>query len=251
MIVYSNSCSFGAPCQYTVYPEIVAKNLNAELINKGVPGSCNRRIIRTTLRDVTELLDEQQNILVLIGLTFISRTELWRPDLEAVDNDGHFYSIMSDHKKFDWSNGLIDTIVPNIHQHVDSQISNYYKEWLLHYDRESIMTDLCADLIMLLGWFRSKNIKYIVFSGPEKLEGDSYIGYNSPFIHSLQKTLKEDSNVIDPWQFSFGTYALEQGFRPVDEDIYGKHGHPSENAHKNFGEYLTYFYSKIIDKQLL
>ena len=55
MILYSNSCSFGAPFQgHTVYPEVVANSLSAKLVNDGIPGSCNRRIIRSTLRSLIQ-----------------------------------------------------------------------------------------------------------------------------------------------------------------------------------------------------
>tara|TARA_R110000803_G_C11870845_1_gene308396 strand:- start:43 stop:762 length:720 start_codon:yes stop_codon:yes gene_type:complete len=236
MIIYSNSCSFGAlNNSYPVYSEIIAKTLNAQLVNKGKPGSCNRRIIRTTLRDLNEITDD---VIVLIGLTFISRSEIWRPDLPAVDNDGHFYQIKPT-QKLSWPNGLMDTIIPNIHEKVDPEIRNYYKEWILHYDREATMTELCADLVMLIGWLRSKGITYKIFSNVDKLEGSEYIGYNSPFISSLQDTILKDEGVIDPWKFSFGTFAREQGLRPIDEDVLGVHGHPGARAHELFAKYLT------------
>ena len=236
MILYSNSCSFGAPTDdHAVYPEIVAKNLNAQLINKGIGASCNRRIIRTTLRDVNEIADD---VLVLIGLTFLSRSEIWRPEVPAVDNDGHFYQIKPT-QNVSWTNGLMDTIVPNIHEKVDPEVSDYYKQWILHYNRESQMTELCTDLVMLTGWLRSKGIKYKIFSNVDKLEGSEHIGYDSPFISSLQDTILNDEGVIDPWKFSFGTFARELGLRPKDEDLLGIHGHPGAQAHELFAKYLT------------
>ena len=235
MILYSNSCSFGAPTKsHPVYSEIIAKTLKAQLINKAIPGSCNRRIIRTTLRDVNEIADD---VLVLIGLTFISRSEIWRPDLPAVDNDGHFYQIRPT-QNVSWTNGLMDSIVPNIHEKVDPVVSEYYKEWIIHYNRESQMTELCTDLFMLIGWLRSKGIKYKIFSNVDKLEGSEYVGYNSPFISSLQDTILKDEGVIDPWKFSFGTFAREQGLQPKDEHLYGIHGHPGARAHELFAKYL-------------
>ena len=236
MILYSNSCSFGAPTDaHAVYSEIVAKTLNAQLVNKGIGGSCNRRIIRTTLRDVNEITDD---VLVLIGLTFLSRSEIWRPEVPAVDNDGHFYQIKPT-QKVSWINGLMDTIVPNIHEKVDPEVSDYYKQWIHHYNRESQMTELCTDLVMLTGWLRSKGIKYKVFSNVDKLEGSEYVGYNSPFISSLQDTIIKDEGVINPWKFSFGTFAREQGLQPKDEHLFGIHGHPGARAHELFAKYLT------------
>ena len=238
MMVYSNSCSFGATNNnYPVYSEIFAKSLNADLVNKGLPGSCNRRIIRTTLRDLNEVTSTDE-IIVLLGLTFISRSEVWRADIPATDNDGHFYQIKPV-QNVSWSGGLMDTIVPNIHKKVDSKIGNYYKEWILHYSREAQMTELCTDLVMLMGWLQRKNITYRIFSNVDKLEGNEYIGYTSPFINSLYSTILEDDGVINPWEFSFGTFARDCGLKPVDEDLYGIHGHPGAQAHELFAKYLT------------
>lgn len=240
LIVYSNSCSFGAPNQgHKIYPELVAKNFTAQLINRGRNGSCNRRIIRTALRDLTELKQNHKNILVLIGLTFISRTELWQPWLPAIDNDGHFSSVMIDHTKVDWSiNGLVDTIVPNIEQFSDAQIREYYKQWLNHYCPESELTNLLTDLIMFTGWAKNNNIQYCIFSNVDSLPGDDKIGYTSPFINSLWNEIKNDTNVINPWEFSFGSYALSHGLKPKDYNRFKHHGHPGEEAHALFADFL-------------
>jgi hypothetical protein len=240
LLVYSNSCSFGATNQqYKIYPEIVANQLTAELINCGLPGSCNRRIIRTTLRDLLELKNQHKNILVLLGLTFITRTELWQPWLPAADNDGHFSSITADHKKIDWSiNGLIDTIVPDIEKLVDARVQEYYKHWLNHYHPESVMTELLIDLIMFTGWAKNNNINYIIFSNVDVLPGDNKVGYTSPFIKSLRDSVESDLHVINPWTFSFGGYALAQGLAPVDYHLYKQHGHPGEKAHALFANFL-------------
>ena len=248
-IVYSNSCSFGEPGQgHNVYSDYVAKYFNATCVNHGVRGSCNRRIIRTSLRDLIELRNQDFDIIALVGLTFVSRTELWQPWLPANQTDGHFHSINVDHKKIDWSiKGLIDTIVPDIHQLADERIRDYYKHWLEHYHPESAVTELLTDVIMFTGWCRYNKIKYCVFSNVDVLPDDKTVGYTSPFIDSLKDQILEDSNIIDPWQFSFGTYSLENGFLPKDYQKYGNHGHPDSNAHKFFGQYLIKHLKKQYD----
>lgn len=239
MIVYSNSCSFGEIQSHPVYSDIVAKHFEANLVNNGQSGSCNRRIIRSSLRDLNDLKNQDQ-VLLLLGLTFISRTEIWRPDLDANQNDGHFYSIQVQHQKFDWSvNNLIDTIIPDIHQSADASIRDYYREWLLHYNPEAEVTNLLTDIIMLTGWCKSNNIPYVVFSNVDILPDDNKIGYTSPFIQSLRHTVELDPNVINPWNFSFGSHALSQGFVPKDQHLYGRHGHPDAQAHKMFGNLLV------------
>jgi hypothetical protein len=239
MIVYSNSCSFGAVQQHSVYSDVVANTFSAQLINQGLGGSCNRRIVRTALRDL-DSLKNKDDVLLLLGLTFVSRTEIWRPDLEPVQNDGHFRSISVQHQKFDWSvNGLIDTVVSNIHEYADHSVKDYYREWLLHYNPEAEITNLLTDIVMLTGWCKSSNINYVIFSNVDRLPGDDKVGYTSPFVKSLRQTVEQDPNIIDLWNFSFGSYALSQGFVPKDQNKYGKHGHPGAEAHKMFGNLLV------------
>jgi hypothetical protein len=240
LLVYSNSCSFGAPGQgHTIYPEIISKNLTAQLINRGKGGSCNRRIIRTTLRDLTELEKKHRNILVLIGLTFISRTELWQPWLPATDNDGHFSSITINSDKIDWSiSGLINTIVPDIDNYTDTRLREYYKQWLNHYNPESEIPNLLTDLIMFTGWAKNNNINYCIFSNVDVLPGDDKVDCDSPFIRSLRNEIESDPCVINLWNFSFGGYALNHGLKPKDYNRYKHHGHPGEEAHTLFANFL-------------
>ncbi len=239
MIIYSNSCSFGAPDQgHKVYADHVAEKLNATLINNGWSGSCNRRIIRNSLRDLDQI-KTKKDILVLIGLSFISRTELWQPEIQAFDTDGHFHSVTVDNKKINWSkNGLINTIIPDIHKYARPAVQDYYKNWLVHFHPESEVTNLLTDLVMFTGWCRSYNIKYIIFNNVNVLPDDNQIGYNSPFISSLYDTINQDKNILDLWNFSFKDYAFLHNLRAKDYELYGMHGHPGPEAHNLFGKFL-------------
>jgi hypothetical protein len=239
LIIYSNSCSFGAPNQkHKVYADHVAEQLRGALVNDGQPNSCNRRIIRTSLRELDKIKNEE-NIIVLLGLSFVSRTELWQLDLPANDNDGHFNPITIDYEQINWKDhGLINTIVPNIHTYARLTVKDYYKNWLLHYHPESEVTNLLTDLIMFTGWCRSYNIKYLIFSNVDVLPDENQVGYTSPFISSLHKTINEDKNILDLWRFSFKDYAFSHNLKPMDYELYGEHGHPSEEAHTLFGNFL-------------
>lgn len=238
--IYSNSCSFGAPDQgHKVYADHIAEKFNAKLINQGVAGSCNRRIIRSSLRDLIDLHETSQNILMLIGLSFVSRTELWQTDLPPLNNDGHFHPIIIDHQKISWKEkGLIDTIVPNVSDYARLPIKEYYKQWLIHLSLESEVTNLLTDLIMLTGWAKSKNIKYLVYCNTNTLPGEPQVGLTSPFIANLFQTVLNDKHIIDLWNFSFKDYALSCKFIPKDYNIYGEHGHPNAEAHQSFAHLL-------------
>lgn len=239
MIVYSNSCSFGAPQEHKTYSDHISEYYNATLINHGIGGSCNRRIIRSSLRDLIDLKKQDDNILVLIGLTFISRTELWQPWLPATMNDGHFSSVAVDDKKIDWSiHGLIDSLVSDIYNLADNRIKNYYKHWLEHFHPESEVTNLLCDLIMFSGWADQNKIRYLIFSNTDVLPKADKVGYDSPFISSLRQQVTNNKNIIDLWNLCFGKYALDAGLRPKDYDLYAHHGHPGAEAHQLFANFL-------------
>jgi hypothetical protein len=240
MILYSNSCSFGAPFQgHTVYPEVVANSLSAKLVNDGIPGSCNRRIIRSTLRSLIQQKKQTDDITALVGLSFISRTELWQPFKVATGNDGDFHPLCSNKIiSLDWSNGIANTHIKNIHNYLDPKVREYYKQWLIHLHPESEVSNLLADIIMLLGFAKTNSIKLLVFCGTQKLPGPPDVDMSAPFLQDFVENAKVNDSIIDLWNFSFADYALSLGHRPKDEKLYGLNGHPNEQAHIDFGNYL-------------
>jgi len=239
MIVYSNSCSFGKPYQgHMIYPEVVAKHHSAQrLINAGKDGSCNRRIIRTTLRDLVEL--DRSDVTALVGLSFLHRTETWNPSLGAIDNDGDFNPIPVNWEKHDWSKGFFKTSVPDIYKDVEGDLKLYYREWLLNvFNPEGAVTDLLADIIMLRAFAVQRGIDLWVFNNTQTLPGPPDVDYDAPFLASLNSTITKDKHVLDLRNFSFADYAQQLGHRPKDEHKFGPNGHPNAQAHEDFGRYL-------------
>ena len=234
MLIYSNGCSFSINEPHS-YADYVAQSLNAELINKGQEGACNRRIIRTTMRDLLEI--KSNNVMALIGLAIMGRTELWRNDQPVQDNDGHFINVLPNKNSIVFSNGLIDN-PPDVSQHIDADIRDWYKQFIIHQNSESEMTDLLTDIVMLTGFMKSRNIRYRVFNNMQPFINDESIGYDSPFLKSIRQQLELDSSCIDLWNFSFKQYALDKGYIPRDVEQYGIHGHPNTEAHKYFAEFL-------------
>ena len=233
-IIYSNSCSFGiTSAKWTSYSDYISEKLGYTLVNNGKEESCNRSIIRKSVRDLCRL-KEHNNVIALIGLTMITRTEKWQPwVLQNNSNDGDFHSISVDHKKFNWRSGL-HSLHPTVWKTADQKIKNFYKEWLLLYNPEEELTNLCTDLVMLTGFLKNSKIKYIIFNNMEPFP---VLG-ESPFLDDFTNILKTDQNIIDLWNFSFREYAQTQGYVPVDEDLYGIHGHPNSDAHKSFANLL-------------
>lgn len=238
MIVYSNSCSFGTKQEHLIYSELVADAFSASLVNAGKPGSCNRRIVRTSLRDLIDLKNKNNEILCLVGLSFISRTELWQPSIPAVSNDGNFHSLAVDHTKFKWTQGLVDTQITDIHLAAPTQVQEYYKQWLLHMSKEAIITDTIADIIMLKDFCLQNNINILIWSNTQIWPSEPEVATSDVFLKDFVEYISASKHIINPWKFSFQQYAIEQGYRPKDEHLYGLTGHPGETAHRDFANFL-------------
>jgi hypothetical protein len=247
MIIYSNSCSFGVSFHgESIYPELLASQLNAKLINDGIPGSCNRRIIRSSLRTLIELRrNNNEPIIALIGLSFISRTELWQPHLSTMGNDGDFHPITSQKiLDLDWSNGLLSNSYPEIYKLADAPVRDYYKQWLIHYNEESAITELVTDLIMFIDCVKSMNISPLIFSNCQRFPSLPNVDVSAPFLSSLHDYLISKKEIINPWDFCFSEYALSLGHLPIDKNKYGLSGHPNQQAHNDFA---TFLHTKLIN----
>ena len=61
------------------YAHVLGKKTAGFVINKATTGSCNRRIVRTTISDLLtqRQLNPEQKIIALLGLSFELRSELW------------------------------------------------------------------------------------------------------------------------------------------------------------------------------
>lgn len=150
-ILYTNGCSYTANFDLDKnnrYPTIVSKELGWKLKDGAEPGSCNSRIIRTTINDCIPLI-EKYDITALIQLSHIFRTEY--PTENNPLNDPFF------------------SITPNAVEMInDETINNYINlYWQLHSDKHVII-NLITGLIGLVGFFYQYNIKYKIFLGPNE-----------------------------------------------------------------------------------
>lgn len=227
MIVYSNSDSYGVLSTGVTYPKLLADSLNAKVINAGLPGSCNQRIIRTTVRDLTQLRNKtDEPVLCLICLGFLMRGEWWDNTRPSIGTDGHFRSFQIHASK-------------NIDNNV---IQEYMKQWYRVYDDEATQTNLLMELVLLTNWLKSKNIKYIIFAGNNVTYKE--IDYNDVFIKDFSSVIFSDKDVLNIHNFSFVKYCCDRGHVPFDFDLYQNHGHHGEAAHKEFANFLLEHYNE-------
>jgi hypothetical protein len=151
--IYGNGCSFIRdklpldPDYRPGYLEMIADELGVPSENAGLPGSCNRRIIRSTLRDS---LNHDGSTLFIIQLTHLHRTE------RASERNG-----INDWK-FDRED-YFESVKPH-NESVEPHNSAYVKHHLRYFDERAAMTDLTADVLMLAAWLRDREIPYYIFS---------------------------------------------------------------------------------------
>jgi hypothetical protein len=249
-IIYSNSCSFGAPQGHPVYSDIIANKLFCESQNDGIGCSSNRRIIRTSLRSLIKLKQQgYTNIIALIGLSFLGRTELWQPHQTNQKNiflkqfnesgDGDFYPLHNEKiHNLDWSKGINSITLDVVSGRADTEVKDYFKQWLIHYSKEGTICDLISDIIMLDGFAKFHGIKLLCFCNCQKFPGLPEVDKKAPFLIDFKEYLDRTPSIINFWDFSFADFSLEAGHRPKDEDLYGDNGHPSADAHRDFGNFL-------------
>jgi len=241
MIVYANGCSFGLPIgsDSVCYSQIIAKTLNAQLISSHFEGCGNRRIIRSSLRDLLELKKKSnKKILALIGLSFFFRTELWQPHLPATPNDGHFRPIRTDAVVRTTKNQYYTGNIEQEYKNTDPMVRDWYKQCLIWQSKESIITDQLADIVMFASFCQHQEIDYLIWNNADIWPGLPEVNINDIFIKDFVNVALNKINLIDPWKFAFLPWALDQGLEPVDKDVYGEYGHPGPEAHRRLSAFL-------------
>ena len=226
MIVYSNSDSYGVMSTGLRYSEFLAQALDAKSINGGKSGSCNQRIFRTTVRDLSKLQQEtDEPILCLLCLGSLIRSEWWNEAKRPLPNetDGHFESFQI------FSTG-----------NYTHPIRDYINQWYKLYNDEAAQTDLMLQLTLLTSWLTSNNIEYIIFAGNTVTY--KQIDYNDVFVKDFATPIFADQNILNLNKFSFVTYCIEHGHKPFDYDQFKEHGHHGESAHKDFANFLLELY---------
>jgi hypothetical protein len=179
-ILYSNGCSFTdwryIPREHR-YPVIIGERMNWSVHDRGLPGSCNSRIIRTTIRDCCSLLDKGEPIVALIQLSFLNRYEY--AGTPTSDNrwkyeNGDKFESLTPGKLYDGESELVQT---------------WFRANLLLHNDEAAYMQLFASIIGLVGFFRQHNIRYYVYMGPAQ---------NNIFEPTdLYQYLKQDPGVLD------------------------------------------------------
>jgi hypothetical protein len=225
--IYTNGCSFTYDnyiyhdLNSVGYGDILADRYNVDYLNMGLPGSCNRRIIRTTLRDAIEFTNDT---LVIVQLTLLQRTEKiftpgqnneWKLDNKQSYQEYH-ESIKGDPRE-------------KLNQ-------EYYNTHVKFFDERAEVTNLAADLLMLTAFLKNKHIPYYIFSYQPLV---SQTTADQIYNDRLQVQLRKDSSVMNILSDSIvNQMGTGNWYYDASNDVWG---HLNSAGHNRAAEILNQF----------
>jgi hypothetical protein len=180
--LYVNGCSHAMDYQIRQqgikqYADLLSDQNGWTLNNCALPGTCNQRIIRSTVKDSVNFLP---NTLALISLTYLDRTEIgveeeFRTPEQALWHQDYFVPIKSD----GWTG--------------DARTKSYAKEYYKLFDWYSSFVNLATGLFLLTQLFKQRNIQYLIFNYNMQLTPTQQTQVQH---HAIIQELEKDSSVL-------------------------------------------------------
>lgn len=238
-LIYCNGDSYSADSptlNKKTYSHIVGKHLNGFVINNSVAGSCNRRIIRTSVHDLVNerKLNPDQQIIALIGLSFELRSELWNENKKAFAPAESNFENFHFTKEPNWRDMLLKGMDIALNKHRSDQdfFDKVSQGRAYYYSPYAERANLLCDLLMFQSLMQQLNIKFLVFQSPmaEKLESEYLIDFFKSTLNS--------KNFLDFETFGFVNWCNQQGFEPLDFKDRPEIGHYGIDAHRAFAEQI-------------
>lgn len=237
-MIYVNGCSYSLVDDGKNYGDFLSAMYNQPLVHKGVTGSSNNRIFRTTTRDILKFKKQNiSDVKVVVGLSFIYRTEIWIPDhgIEKFTqwhfDDGEFASFQAVTNNAWWNLGPeVGSMCPDIYK-------NYLKEWIVSNHAESLVINTIYQASLIKNLCENLGYKFIIFWAADCTQDTQIIDPNLDVLKEFSNEFDE-TNSIDLYNFSFTKYYFDLGYKPYDFDKYDKYGHPDSKVHNLFAKKL-------------
>ena len=215
------------------YGDYLSEIMNLNLLHKGIPGSSNSRIFRTSTRDLLKLKHQGvEQCYAVIDLSFWFRTELWIEDhgiqkwYQFEFDDGEFASFQAA-ENLDWFEKG-----PKVNATAPSFYKEYLKQWVKTTYADSAIINTIYQASLLKNLCENLGYKLMIFWGADVVEDISRI---DPKLDALKEFYEEfnDSNSFNLLQYSFSNHynAIRE---PYDFKLYGRCGHPNTLSHKEF-----------------
>lgn len=227
------------------YAHFIAQRLYGFAMNKAKSGSCNQRILRVALHDLIQQkqLNPQQPTLVLLGLTYELRGELW------IDNDRDFdepeESNFCRHQiAFDiaWHQDLLDGIFAdkNLNQGLARRLGagkkflkSYQEGRAFFYSPYQERIAGLMQIYLMIEWCKQHDINVLIFSAAPPFET-----LQTEYLKDFFSAAIDSRYVLDLETFSMCHWCRAQGFVPYEKDTHINNGHYGPDAHEAFADFL-------------
>jgi hypothetical protein len=214
------------------YAHVVGEHLNGFVINNAIKGSCNRRIIRTSVHDLIQQRQHNptQQIIALIGLTFELRSELWIEKATPTSAQESNFQTHTFADKNNWRDLLLAG--EKIFNKENKFLDKYNQGRAYYYSPYAERANLLCDCVMFQALMKDLNIEFLMFQSPqaEKLEKE--------YLVDFFKSQMVVDHFIDFESFGFVDWCHQQGFVPLDYQDRPIIGHPTAEAHRAFAEQI-------------
>jgi hypothetical protein len=215
--LYVNGCSFVR--DNTIQKHFVdhmAQRRGWTHTNAGWPGSCNRRIIRNTLKHSLEFDHTTQ---VIVGLSVLDRTEINVYDMWD-KNDPRMPGE-------DWFQGIKTA-------QTGEQFRDYREAWIRNFNRYGEAVNLATDVLALTSHLKIRNIPYLIYSHRDLLYWDNKDVMSVLDSHPVFQALSQD-----PWVINLLHDSLYQRLSPGNWS-YDRtpQGHLNEHGHAHAADVL-------------
>ena len=242
-LIYCNGDSYSDENYHAIlkgqtYSHVVNNHFNGYVINRAISGSCNRRIIRTSVHDLIQQrqVNPTQKIIALIGLSFELRSELWEENTVAKHEQESQFCTHIFTKTNNWRDLLLEgvDILDKTNQfRADKAFFDKYSQGrAYYYSPHAERANLLCDCVMFQSLMKILDIEFLMFQSPkaEKLE--------SEYLVDFFKSQLDTRNFFDFENFGFVDWCHQQGFVPLDFLDRPEIGHPHAIAHRAFAEQI-------------
>ena len=212
----------------------LSKKLNiAKHYSLAMNGSCNSRIIRTTLKDSYQT---QEKTLYIVGLTFLKRVEL---PINLIDDpiEGRWLSISTE------ANPTYKYVYNWTGDHTRKFLELKLKADIL--SKKDHLETLQYQVLSMIADLRSRGHSVVVFKNP----GDPYIGTatNSNLLGTTNfKHLETCVNIVHGLQWEAIPWQITQQikFNPYDDYLEPEIRHPLPGEHGPLNNFLSEYIEK-------
>lgn len=222
-----NGDSYSAPNGNPVWADFLAKKMAMPVTNLAVPGSNNKRILRSTI----ECLESDNMLgkrpLVIIGWSFLSRQEIWyygnkkevldrAPDNHNRDSQSRLQFIT-----LDWILGT-------------KEATDYHKNLVIDTPNEKhkMIVDFYTDLFLITQYLKAKNLDYFFFSSGFQEECNPYWFRPATDLHLCYQVLN------NPAIKNFSDFSLAKWSKENDPNCSQPTWHLSTTGHEKFSQFL-------------